>query len=56
MRQTTDISRAQLGFMTGQCVYSTEKAHRLLGWSPRFSLDEGMQRTAVWLREAGMIK
>ena len=55
LRQTTNVSRAQLGFMTGRCVYNTEKARRLLGWSPRFSLDEGMQRTAKWLREIGMI-
>jgi nucleoside-diphosphate-sugar epimerase len=54
-RQPTNLSRAQLGFMTGKCVYSTQKARRLLGWSPRFSLDEGMQRTAEWLREIGMI-
>ena len=55
MRQTTYVSRAQLGFMTGHCVYSTEKARRLLGWSPRFSLDQGMERTATWLRTIGMI-
>jgi len=42
--------------MTGQCVYSTAKACRLLGWSPRFSLDDGMQRTAKWLRETGLIE
>jgi nucleoside-diphosphate-sugar epimerase len=44
-----------MGFVTGRCIYSTEKARRLLGWSPRFSLDEGLRRTAVWLREIGMI-
>jgi nucleoside-diphosphate-sugar epimerase len=55
LRQTTDVSRVQLGFMTGHCTYSTEKARRLLGWSPRFSLDEGMTCTAMWLREIGMI-
>ncbi|MBI4356145.1 MAG: GDP-mannose 4,6-dehydratase [Candidatus Omnitrophica bacterium] len=24
------------------------KAHRLLGWQPRFSLEEGLQRTVAW--------
>jgi nucleoside-diphosphate-sugar epimerase len=55
MRRPPAISRAQLGFVTGRCVYSTEKARRLLGWSPRFSLDEGMQQTERWLREAGYL-
>jgi nucleoside-diphosphate-sugar epimerase len=44
-----------LGFMTGRCVYSTDKAKRLLGWSPRFSLDEGLRQTEQWLREIKMI-
>lgn len=55
-RRPPSLSRAMLGFMTGRCVYSTAKANRLLGWSPRFSLDEGLLRTAQWLREIKMIK
>jgi nucleoside-diphosphate-sugar epimerase len=55
-RRPANLSRAQLGFMTGRCVYSTAKARRLLGWSPRFSLDDGMQHTAKWLRETGLIE
>jgi CDP-glucose 4,6-dehydratase len=27
------------------------KARRLLGWKPRFTLDEGLQRTAAWYRK-----
>jgi nucleoside-diphosphate-sugar epimerase len=56
MRHPPAISRAQLGFVTGRCVYSTAKARRLLDWSPRFSLDEGLRITEQWLREIGMIK
>jgi nucleoside-diphosphate-sugar epimerase len=41
--------------MTGRCIYSTGKAKRMLGWSPRFSLDEGLQQTEIWLREVKMI-
>jgi nucleoside-diphosphate-sugar epimerase len=55
MRRPPAYSRAMLGFMTGRCVYSTDKARRLLGWSPRFSLDEGLRQTEIWLRETGMI-
>ena len=55
MRRPPAASRALMGFMTGRCIYSTAKARRLLGWSPRFSLDEGLRQTEIWLREIGMI-
>jgi len=50
------VSRAMLGFTTGQCRFSIDKAKRLLGWEPSVSLDEGLQTTEKWLRESGMIK
>lgn len=31
---------------------SAEKARRLLGWSPTFSLDEGLRRTVGWYTQA----
>jgi nucleoside-diphosphate-sugar epimerase len=34
-------------------TYSNEKARRLLGWEPRVSLSEGLQRTVAWLRDQG---
>lgn len=30
---------------------SAEKARRLLGWAPLFTLDEGLERTLAWYRE-----
>lgn len=30
---------------------SADKARRLLGWAPLFTLDEGLQRTIAWYRE-----
>jgi nucleoside-diphosphate-sugar epimerase len=54
-RRPPGVSRALLGFMTGRCIYSTGKAKRMLGWSPRFSLDEGLRQTEIWLREVKMI-
>jgi len=50
------VSRAMLGFTTGQCRFSTDKAKRLLGWEPNVSLDEGLRRTETWLCESGTIK
>jgi nucleoside-diphosphate-sugar epimerase len=44
-----------IAFVTGSARYSTEKARRLLGWSPRVSIEEGMRRTAAWLRETGRL-
>jgi nucleoside-diphosphate-sugar epimerase len=54
-RRPPTVSRELMGFMTGRCSYSTEKARRLLGWSPRFSLEEGLRQTETWLREIKMI-
>ena len=31
------------------------KAERILGWRPRITLDEGMHRSAEWLRQKGML-
>ncbi|HZQ49648.1 MAG TPA: GDP-mannose 4,6-dehydratase [Candidatus Dormibacteraeota bacterium] len=39
---TGEISRQSLSF---------DKAHELLGWSPRVSLAEGLARTVAWYRE-----
>jgi nucleoside-diphosphate-sugar epimerase len=55
IRRPPTVSRALLGFVTGRCSYSTAKAKRLLGWSPRCSLDEGFRRTETWLREIKLI-
>ena len=35
--------------------FSIAKAQRLLGYTPRVDLDEGMRRTARWLRKQGYI-
>lgn len=40
-----------------QCQYlSTEKARKILGWSVKFSLDEGLKETAQWYKEYLKIK
>ena len=30
---------------------SAEKARRVLGWTPQFTLDSGLERTIAWYRE-----
>jgi len=32
-------------------IGSTEKAHRLLGWSARTSFEDGLERTVAWYRD-----
>lgn len=54
-REPPLVPPGALKFLTGQCRYRNDKAKRLLGWSPRVSLDEGMRRTEVWLRESGRL-
>ncbi len=44
-----------LKYLLGRSRYSNAKAKRLLGWSPRVGLEEGMHRTEVWLRESGRL-
>jgi nucleoside-diphosphate-sugar epimerase len=46
------ITREAVQFLTRQAHFSIEKARRELGYQPRFSLEEGMQLTEQWLREA----
>jgi nucleoside-diphosphate-sugar epimerase len=36
-------------------AFSIEKAKRLLGYAPRYSLDEGLAKTAAWYREQNLI-
>jgi CDP-glucose 4,6-dehydratase len=38
---------------TRHCALSSAKARRELGWSPRFSVEEGLRKTIEWYREHG---
>ncbi|CAN5752581.1 hypothetical protein BH23ACT11_BH23ACT11_20610 [soil metagenome] len=42
--------------MTSRAVFSHQKAHRILGFEPEFGLEEGMRKTAAWLRRTGRLK
>ena len=42
--------------MTSRATFSHEKAKDLLGYAPQVGLDEGMRRTAAWLRASGELR
>ncbi|HEX6153886.1 MAG TPA: NAD-dependent epimerase/dehydratase family protein, partial [Solirubrobacterales bacterium] len=52
---TTEVNPDTIRYMTRRGTYSIEKARRELGYEPRVSLAEGMERTEKWLREEGLI-
>ncbi|MDQ7842708.1 MAG: NAD-dependent epimerase/dehydratase family protein [Armatimonadota bacterium] len=55
-RRPPRVRRTALGYAVSQATFSTEKARRLLGWSPRYSMDEAMEITRTWLTENGYLK
>jgi nucleoside-diphosphate-sugar epimerase len=52
---TTEVNPDTVRYMTRRGTYSIQKARRELGYEPRVSLGEGMERTEKWLREEGLI-
>lgn len=49
------LSSRTIEYVTHPGTYSIAKAGQVLGWSPRVSLEEGMDRTAEWLAETGLL-
>ncbi|MCL4262203.1 MAG: NAD(P)-dependent oxidoreductase [Anaerolineae bacterium] len=50
------LNQERLKFLTRRSIYPTQKAETVLGYRARVPLAEGMERTAVWLRESGLVK
>lgn len=50
------FTREAVKFLTRRARFSIEKAKRDLGYQPRYSLEEGMHLTKLWLQEAGYLK
>jgi len=46
----TELGRGAMEMLSKKNTVSNAKAHQLLGWQPRVDLDEGMERTEMWLR------
>ncbi len=54
--RTIELSPAAVHYLADRRgTYSIAKAQRLLGWRPEVGLDEGMTRTAAWLRAEGLL-
>ncbi len=54
-RRPTEINPTAVRYFCRPGTYSVDKARRLLGYDPATSLQEGMDRTEAWLREAGLV-
>ena len=51
----TEVTPAAVRYLTRTGTYSIEKARSLIGYEPAVTLDEGMRRTAAWLRAEGLV-
>jgi nucleoside-diphosphate-sugar epimerase len=51
-----EVNPNALRYLTRRGTYSIAKARALLGFEPRVSLDEGMDRSERWLRAEGLLE
>jgi nucleoside-diphosphate-sugar epimerase len=49
------LTRSRLLHIKSKPVYRIDQGKKLLGWEPRTSLVDGMDRSAEWLREIGKL-
>jgi nucleoside-diphosphate-sugar epimerase len=49
------LAPAEIAYFTAQTRVRIDKARRLLGYDPMVDLDQGMQLTAAWLAEVGLL-
>lgn len=54
-RRENEVNANAVAYLSRRGTYSIEKARRVLGYEPRVSLGEGMERTEAWLREQGLV-
>lgn len=51
----SEASAQSMLMLSKSHTVSAEKARRVLGWTPKVSLAEGMRGTEAWLREQGLL-
>ena len=49
------IYRRRVDFFTKSRSFDISKAKRLLGYTPKYGLQEGLRRTALWYQEQGVL-
>jgi nucleoside-diphosphate-sugar epimerase len=49
------LHRRRLDFFLKNRAFKIDKARRLLGWTPKVALEDGIARTLAWYRSAGWI-
>ena len=49
------LHRRRLDFYLKNRAFRIDKARRVLGWEPRVDLEQGIEKTLDWYREAGWI-
>ncbi len=49
------LYRRRVDFFTKSRSFDISKAKRLLGYRPKFGLEEGLRRTALWYKEQGLL-
>jgi nucleoside-diphosphate-sugar epimerase len=51
----TGLNRAAVKALRSNNSFSNQKARQLLGWQPRFDLEQGLRQTETWLRSEGYL-
>jgi len=54
-RLVPGVDADDLVFLMRRATYPNARAREVLGWEPRVTLEEGMNRTEQWLREEGLL-
>jgi dihydroflavonol-4-reductase len=56
VRKEAPLNRGKLSFFLHPKAFSSDKARRELGFSPRWEFAEGMRQTVAWYRENGWLR
>ncbi len=51
----TELGRGALDILSRHGTYSIDKARNILGYTPKVSLDDGIKKTELWLRQQALI-
>lgn len=54
LKRAPYVTRQGVSLITRPTQFSSRKAREELGWSPRVSISEGLQRTLQWMAEHGL--